>query len=421
MKKIFNAASVFVYKYSLFFLIGFLIANSFNYIFVGLNSYTNAGIVYRGIILFLYVAFALLITIKSKIYKSRMFVCVSALYILFSLISIINITFNPPLRSVQVSCVDYVKSMGQTLVNVISIIVLFSISKIDSKEKAIGSYIILGIVALSIIYSLIKDYDSIVNTFIKYDHSNYDVTSFFVDKNTFGLLLFLGAAISYYLYKSKNKWYIVPTFLIFVYSIIIRCKTAGLLIFIVTLISLFEIFIIFFKKNKKWFAIALISTVCLLVLGLILLSLKVGPFKYIYSALFDEYGLFYDAYIVMADRFNNWGDSINKISSLPYVLFGFSERIYQLFITRPVDNIFIHCLVSGGAAKLLIYMFLLFALFKKSIKNRTMLFALSLLVLYGFMQDYTMVGISFSSIIFSIIILLYSDPIRFCPLTCIQK
>lgn len=421
MKKIFNVASVFVYKYSLFFLIGFLIANSFNYIFVGLNSYTSAGIVYRGIILFLYVAFAFLITIKSEIIKNRTFVCVSILYILFSLISIINITFNHSLQSVQVSCIDYVKSIGQTLVNVISIIVLFSISKIDSKGKEIASYIILGIVALSIIYSLIKDYDSIVNTFVKYDHSNYDVTSFFVDKNTFGLLLFFGSIISYYLYKNKNKWCFVPIFFVFVYSIIVRCKTAALLILIVMLISLIEIFIIFFKKNKKLFTIALISMVCLLVLSSILLSLKVGPFKYIYSALFDEYGLFYDAYIVMADRFNNWGDSINKISSFPYVLIGFSERIYKLFITRPVDNIFIHCLVSGGIAKLLIYLFLLFVLCKKSIKNKTMLFSLSLLVLYGFMQDYTMVGISFSSIIFSIIILLYSDPICFCPLTCIQK
>lgn len=421
MKKIFNVASVFVYKYSLFFLIGFLIANSFNYIFVGLSSYTNVGIVYRGIILFLYVVFALLITIRSEIIKNRMFTCVSALYILFSLISIINITFNPPLQSVQASSIDYVKSIGQMLINVISIIVLFSISKIDSKEKEIASYIILGIVALSIIFSLIKDYDSIINTFTKYDHSNYDVTSFFVDKNTFGLLLFLGSIISYYLCKSKNKWYVLPTFLIFVYSIIIRCKTAVLLIFVVTLVSLIEIFIILFRKNKKWFTIALASTVSLLALSLILLSLKVGPFKYIYSALFDEYGLFYDAYIVMADRFNNWGDSIYKISSFPYVLLGFSERIYQLFITCPVDNIFIHCLVSGGVAKLLIYLFLLFVLYKKSIKNRTMLFVLSLLVLYGFMQDYTMVGISFSSIIFTIIILLYSDPIRFCPLTCIQK
>lgn len=421
MRKIFNVASVFVYKYSLYFLISFLIANSFNYIFVGLNSYTNAGIVYRGIILFLYVAFALLITIKSKIIKNRMFVCFSALYILFSLISIINITFNSPLHSIQVSCIDYVKSIGQTLVNVISIIVLFSISKIDSKEKEIASYIILGIVALSIIYSLIKDYDSIVNTFIKYDHSNYDVTSFFVDKNTFGLLLFLGSIISYYLYKNKSKWYIVPTFIIFIYSIITRCKTAALLVFVVTLVSLIEIFIILFRKNKKWFAIVLASTVSLLALSLILLFLKTGPFKYIYSALFDEYGLFYDAYIVMADRFNNWSDSINKISLFPYVLLGFSERIYQLFITCPVDNIFIHCLVSGGVAKLLIYLFLLFVLYKKSIKNRMMLFVLSLLVLYGFMQDYTMVGISFSSIIFAMIILLYLNPIRFCQLTCIQK
>lgn len=421
MKKIFNVTSVFVYKYSLFFLIGFLIANSFNYIFVGLNSYTIAGIVYRGIILFLYVVFALLITIKSEIIKSRMFICVSALYILFSLLSIINIAFNPPSQNVQVSSIDYVKSIGQILVNAISIIVLFSITKIDSKEKEITSYIILGIVALSIIYSLTKDYDSIINTFIKYDHSNYDVTSFFVDKNTFGLLLFLGSIILYYLYKNKSKWYIVPIFLVFIYSIIIRCKTAALLIFVVTLISLVEFFIILFIKNKKWFTIALITTVCLLVLSLILLLLKAGPFKYIYSALFDKYGLFYDAYIVMADRFNNWGDSITKISSFPYVLLGFSERIYQLFITRPVDNIFIHCLVSGGVAKLLIYLFLLFVLYKKNIKNRTMLFVLSLLVLYGFMQDYTMIGISFSSIIFAMIILLYSDPIRFCPLTCIQK
>ncbi|MBR0439798.1 MAG: hypothetical protein IJK27_03505 [Bacilli bacterium] len=421
MKKIFNVASVFVYKYSLFFLIGFLIANSFDYIFVELNSFTNAGIVYRGIVLFLYVVFALLITIKSEIIKNRMFVYVSALYILFSLISIVNITFNPPLQSVQVSCIDYVKSIGQMLVNVISIIVLFSISKIDNKEKVIASYIILGIVTLSIIYSLIKDYDSIINTFIKYDHSNYDVKSFFVDKNTFGLLLFLGSIISYYLHKSKSKWYNVPTFLIFVYSIIIRCKTAVLLIFVVTLVSLIEIFIILFRKNKKTFTVVLTSTVSLLALSLILLSLKAGPFKYIYSVLFDEYGLFYDAYIVMADRFNNWGYSINKISLFPYVLLGFSERIYQLFITCPVDNIFILCLLSGGVIKLLIYLFLLFVLYKKSIKNRTMLFVLSLLVLYGFMQDYSMVGISFSSIIFAIIILLYSDPICFCPLTYIQK
>ena len=410
MKKILNVTSVFVYKYSLFFFIGFLIANSFNYIFGGLNSYTNTGIVYRGIILFLYVVFALLITIKSEIVKNKMFVCASAVYILFSLISIINITFNHPLQSIQISSIHYVKSIGQMLVNVFSIIVLFSIPKINSKEKVIASYIILGIVTLSIIYSLIKDYDSIINTFIKYDHSNYDVTSFFVDKNTFGLLLFFGSIISYYLYKCKNKCFIVPTFLIFIYSIISRCKTAVLLIFIVTLVSLIEIFIILFKKNKKLFTTVLTSTVFLLALSLILIFLKAGPFKYIYSAFFDKYGLFYDAYIVMADRFNNWGDSINKISLFPYVLLGFSERIYQLFITCPVDNIFVHCLISGGVAKLLIYLFLLFVLYKKNIKNRTILFVLSLLILYGFMQDYTMVGISFSSIIFEIIILLYSYP-----------
>ena len=421
MKKIINNSIDFAYKYSLFFLIGFLILNSFNYIFPELNSYTTIGIFYRGVVLFIYVVFAILIAIKSNVIKNKVFILISFLYIVFSLISLINVSFNPLTSNISIDGLNYVKSIGQILINVISVIVLFSITKIDNKEKEIVSYIILGIIAFSIIFSFIKDFYSIVSTFMEYDHSNYDVTSFFVDKNTFGLLLFLGAIISYFLCKSKNMWFIIPLYITMFYSVIIRCKTSALLIFILSIIALFECFVLLFRKNKKAFIVLLVLISTTLITFCTLILVKVGPFKYIYSALFDEYGLFYDSFVVLSDRFNNWKQLLNKISSFPFILLGYSERIYQLFVSSPIDNIFILCLISGGIIKLLIYLFLLFVLYKKNIANKMMIFILSLLILYGLMQDYTMVGVSFSSLVFAIIILIYLEPIDFYHLTYIQK
>ena len=409
MKKTFNQVSTFIKQNYLFFLLFFLVANSFNYIFPELNTFTTAGFIYRGTILFLYITFALFVSFNSQIIKNKYFIIILSIYFLFATGSVVNVSFNPLTSSTPIDSTYYLKAFGQIFVNAISIIVLLSIPKSENRNNILTCYIILGIVAFAIIFSLIKDYKSIVNTLVETDHSNYDVTSFFVDKNTFGLLLFIGSVISYYLCKNKNYLYILPTFLILLYSLLARCKTAAVLILAIVLLSFIELLISLFKKNKKTFVVTVVSVSAVLLVTLILVLTRVWIFKYIYSALFDKYGLIYDSRVVILDRFDNWQNALRKLSTFAFATLGYSERIYQLFIANPVDNIFILTLVTGGAIKFILYLIFLAYLIKENAKNRNVMILLGLFMLYGLMQDYTIVGVSFSSLGFTILYLIYRN------------
>lgn len=402
MEKIFNK----IKSYKFFVLIFFFVTTMLLYCFPSFASGTKPGFIYRGIILFLFVPFIAVFLYKNDLLKNKkLFFCVF-LYLFCAIISLSTCSLK---TGIQISGSLIAQSVGDIIINSFLCFLFIVCLDFDNEKQMEWSLFFINFLCLfAIIFSLFKDSQSIKGLFNNFDHSNYDITSIFVDKNSFGLLLFIGAA-SNTLYSIKRRpWFLVLTVIYFLYSILIRAKSASLVIFIVFLYSFIVIFKNLFTKNKK--IAIIISISLLLVLGLLLsLTLtKVGWFSKLYDVLFAKYGLFYDAKVVFLDRLNNWKNSIAASSNPLVIIFGYGERIYRPICDSAIDNAFLCNYLSGGIIKLILFILFIIYIYlyvlKHSKKQFAFIIVLSACLIYGLFQDYYLQGFNFSSLGFLIAI-----------------
>lgn len=402
MEKIFNK----IKSYKFFVLISFFVLTMFLYCFPKLASGTIPGFIYRGIVLLLFVPFVAVCLYKNNLLKNRKLVFCAFLYLFCAIISLSTYRLK---TDIQISGSLIVQSVGDIIINSLLCFLFIDCLDFDNEKQMECSLFFINFLCLfAIIFSLFKDSQSIKGLFNNFDHSNYDITSIFVDKNSFGLLLFIGAASNTLYSIERRPWFLVLSVVYFLYSILIRAKSASLVIFIVLLYSFIVIFKNLFAKNRK--ITIIISSSLLLILGLLLsLTLaKVGWFSKLYNVLFAKYGLFYDAKVVFLDRLNNWKNLVPASNNPLVIIFGYGERIYRPICNSAIDNSFLCNYLSGGIIKLILFTLFISYLYiyvlKLNKRQIAFIVVLSACLIYGLFQDYYLQGFNFSSLGFLIAI-----------------
>lgn len=367
-----------------------------------------SGLIYRGIILTLFGIFCAMSFIFNKQYKIRHFTIFIFIYLAFSIISLCLTKVKPNLK---LETLDYFMSLGEIGSTIISLIFIYSCFK----SYEINKHLIIKVLSYAsivlIILSIFIDWNSIVNTFTKFDHSNYDIKSIFFDKNTFGIFLFAGCICFCYLGIANKRQYLLGALVCTIYSAVARVKTS-LVISLIILTATFIYCVISDLKSKKTKNLFIyISLIFLILIFVILTIFKVGLFTKIYDVVFGDYGLIYDGKVVVRERFKNWSNKLSSIDSPLIWIFGYGERLAYTFAGRPIDNSYIYILLNGGLIKLILYMVILgYLVFMKNkistlkINKAIGFVSIFSVVLYGFFEDCYLIGCSLPSLLFSLII-----------------
>lgn len=373
-----------------------------------LSANYSSGLIYRGIILVLFGILAVMSFIFNKQYKTKYFTIFISTYLAFSIISL---CLTKAKLNLNLETLDCFLSLGEIGSTIISFIFIFSCLKSHEINKLLIvktlAYASIGFIFLS----LILDWNAIISTFTKFDHSNYDVKSIFFDKNTFGLFLFTGCASFCFLGIAKNRFYLFGALFAAIYSGVARAKTS-LLISLILLISSFVYCIVCDVKTKKIKNIIIyFSLIFLVLMTLILIILKVGFFAKIFDVIFGDYGLIYDGKVVIRERFKNWSNKLDSIDSPLIWIFGYGERLAYTFAGRPIDNSYIYIFLNGGLIKLILYIAILgyLVFYKTKISTSKInkvigIISIFSVVLYGFFEDCYLIGCSLPSLLFSLII-----------------
>lgn len=367
------------------------------------------GLIYRGIILIIFSILSLFSFFCNKQYKDKIFCIFISLYLFFSIFSL---CLNEAKTVLNIEIIDFFMSLGEIVSTIISVIFIRSCLKSCKTNKSLIVKILAFISTGLIILSLIIDREAILNTFTRFDHSNYDVKSIFFDKNTFGLFLFAGCISFCYLGLIKNRLYLIGAFINTIYCIIARTKTSLLISLILLFCSFIYCAICDTKTKKFGNTIVYFIAIFLILILLIFTIFKIGFFEKIFNIIFEDYGLIYDGKVVFCDRFTNWKNKLAQINSPLIWIFGYGERLAYAFAGRPIDNSYLYILLNGGLVKLVLYfVFVVYILWFKVNKSQLCLykicevFSISSILLYGIFEDCYMIGCSLSSLIFSLIVI----------------
>ncbi len=403
-----NKVILFINKYETHFVIASLFLLLLSNCIEALSMNTNAGIIYRCIVLALFVVAAVFLIINSKNNKANYLYIFIGIYLFFSILSLSLTTIK---TSVALQAIDYVLSIGEIVSTIVSFIFIYRLAEFKNINRALILKIFGYVSFILIVVSIIVDWNAIVNTFTQFDHSNYDVKSIFLDKNTFGLVLFVGSISFCYLGIMESRLYLLGALLNVFYSGIARTKTTLLICFVLLFASFVYCAFVDFKSKKTKNIIVYSTALIVCIIFILLILLRAGLFDSIYGAVFGDYGLLYDGIVVMQARFNNWSSKLMSISSPLVWIFGYGERFAYSIAGRPIDNVYIYILLNGGIIKLIIYLFVLYFIANSKIKDKRQfiekaIFSICFLavILYGFFEDCSLIGCSFSSLIFSLLV-----------------
>lgn len=155
------------------------------------------------------------------------------------------------------------------------------------------------------IYTYIFEAQDIYDTINTIYGWNYDVTSIFVDKTTYGYMLSTCSIFSiFYILNNKKYWmYIIPVF--FLINMFISRSKTSILCTSTILITLLIIHIVHnWNKYKKYWITAFITLGIFIVSATILIILQIGWFSRLNYYLTQV--IFNDGIVVMKDRFHRW-------------------------------------------------------------------------------------------------------------------
>lgn len=391
------------------------------YIFNSLSNSSLLGTIYRFIIFGSFFALTIhYLFINSKLTKPLIF-----LFSLYFFGQIAAILFSLITNTIYIKPIIYLYSFSQILGFVYSIFLLLVLSKKSSSCKVFSFCCDCFIFFCSIccLYAILFQQQSIIDTFTKYDHSNYDVTSIFSDKNTFGFLLFCGSVFSIFEILYRKRYLFFSFLLLFlIFSIISRTKTSIVLILLLMLFSIVILFSDLYKTSKTRFYLMLALIISCLLTLILLITFKVGIFGRIKESIFDKYGLLYDSKVVIRERLKNWMRYLQSSNHPFTIIFGFGERLEMITRKGPIDNSLIVIFRQGGLVKLFCYSCAVYFVLKQVMRTKkislkfnkdTISFVVVVItvILYSMVGDYLLIGISYNALLFGIILVgpLYYD------------
>ena len=274
------------------------------------------------------------------------------------------------------------------------------------------------------LYTYIFQYREIANMFVKDDGWNYDVTSIFQTKTTYGFCLLIISVFSViYILNTKKYWmYVFPSFF-FANSILIASKKSILCIGILLISVLIYHLLRNLKNNeKKWGAIFGVSlfVITLLLLFIFVPQMRFGIFNDFYN--FISKVIIQDGITVMQDRIQKVSSIINATKYPFGIIFGTGEGIGSYVLSQSGayiggDCIYATIYSTGGIIKLILYLlFVSYIVYKiikmeksKDYKFFRILF-ISIILICGLFEDDSVVGINFSFLFTCII--LYGNSLK---------
>lgn len=289
---------------------------------------------------------------------------------------------------------NVISSLAQALLLIIIFIPLNNVRESNKEiEKGIKIFLIFNFFA--IIYNFIKHFRNIINlNFIT--NIRYDMYSFFDNKNTYGMILFVALALLFY-YRTINKHFNKKLFVFLVtiqiFSITMSlCRTALLC----TGVFLVLVFLLDFSKFKLGLLIFLTAVIFLL-----LQIPSVNEFV-LYHVLRIDTGTYRDGI---------YSGSRQLISQS--LLFGFGEDNFANILASITGNMYPHnglytVLLDGGLIYLSGYIILYFVLIKRAISvikvNRKLgtyvLFFLICTIIYACFEGIVVCGSSSANFAF---------------------
>ena len=414
-KSILTGCGLFLYFFLL--LLGAMIP-SFR---LGTSGGLSVAFIYRAIIFTIF--FIVIIFMFYKKYHSVNYVLMIFLLIFF-ITNMLAIFI--PYKDFNVSFQEKWMSILY-LVSVIFTIFAFYevlISYIDKKSLVVFFFLVILVALVCALYSNIAEAKSIINAFIAEGEEAhfYQIHSFFDNKNSYGLVIFVAlVANTYLLFNIKNKWLFIPFIYLAINLIISRSKTALIIALLIALAIGIFYFVRSFKEHKKRNIIILSS----ILLFIVLLSLIVFvPPIYESNSFFTHLSNFVkEAFIGQAirsleDRFNNLSLA-RDIFITPRILLGYGEHTCYSYANTCcyrlgyIDNAYIYNLLAGGVFKIALMGYCYYLIFKNLIKVYkseqlspiykllSYSFVISTL-LYGLMENYQILGSNHVSFIFLI-------------------
>jgi len=232
-----------------------------NYLGFTIPAYINIALC---LILLVLVIFVLLYN-KNKINPklSLIFVSIAIIYTIYLMLYgrlVSGISYNEILSNVK-------NIWMMSLLGFISLVIVPRI--VTKKNINFILYFLILLSFISTIYFCIKDLPAILKDFLS-DHSLWLSASFYTNKNTYGIILFLGVVSSLFIMNFNKKLrYLFISFYFVIFMVLAYAKTAFICALIIYLF-LFMYGILHIKKTWKKVTILLSLAIVLIALGLII-------------------------------------------------------------------------------------------------------------------------------------------------------
>ena len=190
-------------------LFAFGILTIINYTTTYLSQNTIGGITYRIIIGSLFIIFILLYFTSRKKEVDFKVALLCGLYLVGQ---ILTISISPSIYGIEIPTTQTLFAVGQAFFVTITTIIYLQIIKEYSPKPEILSLLFVLFTTFGLfltVFTYITQYEAIYNTFNAEYGWNYDVTSIFVTKTTYGFILMIISIFTIvYIEKRKNMSFI---------------------------------------------------------------------------------------------------------------------------------------------------------------------------------------------------------------------
>ncbi len=396
---------------------------------LGTSGGLSVAFLYRAIIFTLFFVVTIILFYKKK-HNINYILAIFLLIFAVSNILAIFIPFNGVEVSNQLKWMS-VLYMVSVIFTIFAFFEVFSLYIDRRSLYALFSLVVLTALVCCI-YSDIKEFNAIISAFTAKgeDAHYYQIHSFFDNKNSYGLVLFVAlVANTYLLVRTKKYWLFAPLAFIFLNLIISRSKTALVVVVLISLAVALYYFIKTFKEHKMRNIIIASSIAVVIALFFIVIYV---PIIYQSNSFFSNLSnyvreaFFGQAMRSLEDRFNNLSLA-KEIFATPRIILGYGEHTCYSYANSCcyrlgyIDNAYIYNLLAGGIFKTALFGYCYFLIFKNLvILNKTSALAINKVIiwsvviailLYGLMENYQVLGSNHTAFMF--LIFSYSVPTLF--------
>lgn len=263
---------------------------------------------------------------------------------------------------------DYSRSITTIINAVSSVLLIYLFYDCPVREKYVSEYDVVkffkvfsSFIAVACLYNMITNINQLIHITSNTVYGSEAITSFFDNKNTFGVFLTFGTISAAFVrvIEGKTKW----LFLMFVFLInelMAMCRTAIILSMIFLIVS----FLIGEKRTRK---IRIGMLLGLIIVGVVIYYVSPGAQSFINNNLFGN--------TQSLDVRDGYVRSLLPLVRGARLIFGYGDEqssilAYTYTGNRYYHNTYLHLLMSGGLLKLGFFIIVIINSLKVAMKLR---------------------------------------------------